>query len=666
MKQIVLDKLVIQNFKSVKSLTVEFFGSNINLIGVNGSGKSTVFDAFTWVLFGKDSQYRADSNKDFVIKPHTKDGQAIHNLETSVELLLKVDGQAIELRRVYKEVYTKKRGSEDKELTGHTTDYYVNGVPKKKSEYEEVINKEILTEDLFKVLTNVNYFPTMNWKDQRELLEKLATKTEEQIIEENPKLHPLKNELIMGRTVEDVVKIQKDAQRKINDKLSKVLPAELKALHEMEYSELDENYNNEANDKKLEESYKKLSDLESKLAVGMDTSKIAEYETAINQVESDIVKVEREIMEIEHNAKMQSNNDIQKEKGKLAELELYLKRLESDKKYLKEKIVSSKESIEDAEKKRIELLEEYKAIKAEVFQDTSCKYCGQVLPADKLEEAQAHFNKHQSERLEKNIEVGKKTKEDIEKYQKAIADFEKQISELELQIESTKGEIEVQKDAVKKLEDTPLEKLPEVKEKEQKLESYRARIELFKEQIEKLKKQNSNDLYAQARKEIQNEISLLNTRKAQFEMKRNNEEKIKKLEAEQKELQEKFEEAQKLINLCEEFRLVRAKALEDEVNNNFKLVKFQLFNELLNGAIEPTCVATYNGVLYPSCSTGEKINIGLDIINGLQKIYGVSAPIFIDNAEAVSNWLVETGSQLVKMFVDPEVKELKIMKEEVK
>lgn len=664
MKQIKLLNLLIINFKKIKELEVEFNGSNLNLIGVNGSGKSTVFDAFTWVLFGKDSQNRSDSNKDFEIKPRTPDGQPIHNLETTVELKLLVDENEVVLKRVYKEVYSKQRGSEERELTGHTTDFYINGVPKKKSEYEDFIKNEILSEEMFKALTNVNHFPNLNWKEQRDILEKLATKTEMEIIEENPMLHPLKDEMIMGRNVEDVIKIQKDIQKKINDQLKTGIPSQLKALHEMKYPNLEEGYNDEANEKKLEESYNKLSDVENKLASGSNQAEINELENAKAQIERDITKVEREIDTLEFEAKSKKLKEIQNEKGKLAELEYSLRNLHDKKKTLEERIENGNKAISDLENKKNELYDEYDAIVNEEFKDTNCSYCGQTLPGDKLEEAQEHFNKHKSERLEKNIQIGKETATKIKEYQAAVDGFKKNIQELETQIGLKEREIEDTRNLINGLEEKEIEKSPEVIEKEQLIEKYKSRLQVFVSQIKKAKEKGSNDLFVSARNEIKNEIQFLNTKKAEYQFKLQNKEKIEKLEEEQKELLRKHEQAEFLIKLGEKFRLIRAEALQEEVNNNFELVKFQLFNQLINGGIEPTCVATYKGVMYPSCSTGEKINIGLDIINGLQKIYGVSAPIFIDNAEAVSNWLVESNSQLVKMFVDPDVKVLEIQVEE--
>lgn len=663
MKQIRIEKISIQNFKKIKSLEIEVDGSNLNLVGVNGSGKSTVFDAFTWCLFGKDSQNRSDSNKDFVIKPHTQDGQPIHNLETSVELVLSIDGRQVQLKRVYSEVWAKKRGSEERELTGHTTEYFVNGVPRKKSEYEEFIKNEIIDENTFKSLTNVSYFTSLSWKEQRELLEKLATKTDMQIIDENPSLEPLRNELIFDRTVEDVIKMYKDSQKKINEQLSVSLPAQLKALHDLKYPNLEEHYNDAETDRKLNECFNKLSDIESKLASGYDLSQVHEYENGIAQIEKDIVKIERDILSIEHEAKMKRNSEIQNEKGKLAELEFKLKQLENEKKSTEERIQNGKNYVKELEEKINKLYEEYDKVELETFTENTCSYCGQTLPSEKLEELMAHFNKHKSERLEKIVEIGKQTRAELEKCQSGLTKLESELLRIKSEIEKIALEIETQRTRIVEVENAPFEKLPEVIEKEKLLDSYRSRIELFKKEIQKIKEKGSNDVLLNAKLEIQREINYLNSKKAEYQLKFQNEEKIRKLEQEQRDLQNKFEDAQRLISLGEKFRMIKANTLESQVNDNFKLVKFQLFNELLNGAIEPTCVATYNGVLYPSCSTGEKINIGLDIINGLQKIYGVSAPIFIDNAEAVSTWLVDCNSQLIKMFVDEKEKVLKIEKE---
>lgn len=161
MKTIFLKSLSLRNFKGIKRLDLSFTEHETNIYGANGTGKTTVFDAFTWLLFGKDSSDR----KDFNIKTLNPDGSNVEKMEHEVIAFISVDGEEKTLQRIYKENWVKKRGEADAELKGHETLFYINDVPKKASEYAKEIS-EIVDEQIFKLITNPNYFPAMKWQDQ--------------------------------------------------------------------------------------------------------------------------------------------------------------------------------------------------------------------------------------------------------------------------------------------------------------------------------------------------------------------------------------------------------------------------------------------------------------------------------------------------------------------
>ncbi|NNJ31627.1 hypothetical protein [Lacrimispora defluvii] len=59
-----------------------------------------------------------------------------------------------------------------------------------------------------------------------------------------------------------------------------------------------------------------------------------------------------------------------------------------------------------------------------------------------------------------------------------------------------------------------------------------------------------------------------------------------------------------------------------------------------------------NGVPFSSLNAGHRVVAGLDIITALQKIYGVTAPIFIDNAESVNDFNIpDMEGQLILLKV---------------
>ena len=183
-----LNRLVLRNFKGIREFTLDAQGGNVDVFGDNATGKTTLFDAFTWLLFDKDSS----NKKDFSIKTLDKSGAEQHGLEHEVEATLDIDGQEITLRKVYKEKWTKKRGSAQADFTGHTTDYYIDSVPVKKSEYEARI-AEIADEGVFKLLTSPTYFnEQLHWEKRRQiLLEVCGDLTDEEVISSNKALAEL-------------------------------------------------------------------------------------------------------------------------------------------------------------------------------------------------------------------------------------------------------------------------------------------------------------------------------------------------------------------------------------------------------------------------------------------------------------------------------------------
>ena len=189
MKRVILKELSLENFKGIKAFEGSF-GDTTDIYGENGTGKTTIADAFFWLLFDNDSE----DKKDFDIKPIDSGGNVMHGLESKVTGTLEIDGRLIILQKVYKEKWTKRRGESEKVFTGNETLYFVNDVPVKKSEYQDTI-KEIIQEDLFKLITNPLYFSTkLKWQERRNILMQILGDIEEQeVINSSVKLKELED-----------------------------------------------------------------------------------------------------------------------------------------------------------------------------------------------------------------------------------------------------------------------------------------------------------------------------------------------------------------------------------------------------------------------------------------------------------------------------------------
>ena len=239
--------LKLKNFKGIKDLEIVFDGKDTNIYGRNATGKTTVFDAFKWLFFDKDSNDR----KDFNIKTLDENNNPIHYLEHEVEATLIIDGQDMNFKKMLKEKWIKKRGQEQQEFSGHETNYWIDEVPIKKKDYEEKINS-IIPESLFKLITDPLFFNNqMSWKERRELLINISgsTITDDNILNSNEKFTTLKENLD-GRSIEDYNKVLAAKIKELNNDREKI-PIRIDELTNTLITEHNINYEDLENEKRM-------------------------------------------------------------------------------------------------------------------------------------------------------------------------------------------------------------------------------------------------------------------------------------------------------------------------------------------------------------------------------------------------------------------------------
>ena len=591
---------MLENFKGIKDLTIDFKDTT-NIYGDNAVGKTTIFDAYSWLLWDKDSLNR----KDFAIKPYDKDGKEVHNLESIVEGDFVFGDTDLTLKKIYKEVWTKKRGSTQAEFTGHTTDYYINAVPVKKKEYTERI-ASVISEDNFNLLSNPLYFNQILDKNKRRevILGLIEEVKPEDIIAKNKDLEDLDLETY---TVDELKKIAKDSARKINKDIESI-PARIDELDKSKIHDIDF----DALEFRKRSTLPAIKEIDEKLA---DASKMAEGMTEITAKITALQKEKSDLTEKYQNKRFEVNL---KNKNVLLEKEHDKLALEEAKKNI-EKL---KDLVEKAR-------EEWQEVHKEQYQgDFKCPTCGQDLLPDQIEKTMANFNKKKSEKLADIEEKAKDLKIKIEECEKLIAIYEvKEYKEEDLPIEPIRlKEIDKELDEAKsKLSDFSLDNKKDLLEKK---DSLNADLE---EINKKLSLQGQNEKI---------------------------DERIKELEGQEKELAKAYEEQQRIIYLCEEYTKAYVDLVSDKINDSFDMVKFKLFENQINGGITETCEATFEGVPYSDLNNAAKINAGLDVINSLSDKLDLKVPIFIDNAESV-NELIKTDTQLVRLVVSKD-KELRI------
>mgnify|MGYP001625111386 CR=1 FL=1 len=684
--KIQLLKMHVQNFKGCKDREITF-GDRTNIKGANATGKTTVFDSFTFLMFGKDSL----GNSKFDIRPLDADGNMINNLEISVEASIRVDDEEYSLKKTQKQVWRKKRGTDTTEFQGNVNEFEINGYPKSEKEFKSFI-AGIVDENIFNLVTNPNAFNALPWKEQREILMKFVgvMSDAEIALTYGDKYSLLIPELKIAST-DDILKKYTKAKNTLNKQMTEI-PARIdelskqiisvdvgalevqKAAKQAELKRVEDSLSggtdilekiNEYKNRVIEEKFK-LSELQNNANAELD-EKRRSARKSVNDADDKVTKTEREILDAEY-----LKEDYIKARD----------RAESEKtRYAEEWKEWKKKTFPD-----FEPLEDYAEPLPLTDKDLTCPTCGQALPEEvrkqriedreklcerlrkehdarceahkaKYEKDKDDFESHREKMLFEITEKGQKVADNVRAYQKQIDEQEKEISALKLQLECEKAELSKAKkdlDAIPAYADIFGEK---------NYIQIEGTIRGLENEIEELRKKTPDNAEAEARRDaIRDEISDI---EAQIKAADNTKvkERIAELEAEQKSIGQRIAEQEQMIDLTESFIRAKMNMISEKINEKFKVVRFSLFDIQINGGLKETCECTVNGVPYSSLNNGHRIIAGLDIIHSLSELYGVSAPVFIDNSEAISTGnFPEMDTQIIHLIVTDD-KELTVESE---
>jgi DNA repair exonuclease SbcCD ATPase subunit len=615
--EIKLMKLTLQNFKGVRNLAVEPQGQDLVFRGDNGTGKTTNLDGFLWLLFGKDSQGRSD----FALKTLDDQGREIHGLDHSVEAELLVDGKTVTLRKSYREKWTKKRGSPNSTLTGHTTEHFIDGVPCKKGEWDTKINS-LIDESTFKLLTSPTYFNSLHWEKRRQILLQVCGDIEDQdVIASNADLAKLPD-ILGDRSLEDHKKVVTARKREINKRLQEI-PA------------------------RIDELSKSMSDV-SEYSPRLIKDRIMELEQKIEQTKAgdgkaDLYRKKSEL-EAELSRLRTEADQAVRERTKGIQDELYKlqdqqAKAQREKSQASQDLEQTERSISQGQARMQELRTKYKEVAAKEAQaDDSCPTCGQGLPEDQVQAAIDRFNQGKAEQLRHINEEGKQLKTKVQEAESKKESLQQQLKDLAGQVEALHGQITDKQSELSQSQGQPSPNAERIRE-------VQAEIQGLNEQ---LSQENNQADTSGIEQELEQERGKLAT----IEGTKKSQARIQELKDEEKNLANEYEDLESQTYLMEQFVVSKVNLLEGKINSKFALARFKLFEEQINGGISETCETLYQGVPYGSgLNSGARTNVGLDIIRTLSDHYQVKVPVFVDNAESVTD-LINPGSQTIKLVVD--------------
>jgi len=646
-----LIRLTLRNFKGIREFTLEARGEDTNIYGNNATGKTTLADAFMWLLFDKDSQNR----KDFEIKTLGPDGEPEHGLEHTVEAKLQLpSGKLLTLKKVFAEKWTKKRGSATAEFTGHTTDHYLDGVPVKKKEYDEQI-VEIAGEQIFRLLTDPRYFnEVLHWQKRRELLLQVCGDVSDaEVIASKKELSKLAD-ILGNRTIEQHRKVIQARRSEINKELERI-PVRIDEV-KLGLPKIDDITNPDELPNDIAKLREQLRAKQEELAQAKAGGQVAEKTKELRMIEA-------QIMDLRNRHRQALDEKVGEKRRELASVQSEIYKTKSEITTKNNLIGSYEYEINALEEKMQKLREKWYEENARTFefnQSETCPTCGQPLPAEQIEAARekalADFNKAKAEKLEEINAEGKRTKllKDDKagnlsaiKYELEIA--EKKLADLEQKEAALKAEIK----AIMQGEQ-PVESTPEYVRLQKQHEE-------LQEQIRQAQADVSTTVAAIQKEadEISGAIQALEQAKARFEARESGLKRIEELKAEERKLAAEYEDLERQLYLTEEFIRTKVRLLEDRINSKFQMARFKLFDVLVNGGIEECCETTYNGVPYSNLNSGARLNVGLDIINVLADHFGFAPPVWVDNAESVTNILPTKGQQ-IRLVVSEKDKQLRV------
>lgn len=649
-KDIRVVRMILTNFKGIRSLEVNFDPEVTNIFGGNATGKSTMMDAFLWTLFGKDSQNRTDFN----IKTLDANGKALPKLEHEVVVVLSVDGVETVFRRCYKENWVKKRGTAKEVMDGHSVDYFVDDVPYGKREYDAKVSA-ICPEQLFRQITNPAYFPSLKMQEQRRMLFEIVggdiTNTDvfdELITIGNKDLYaPLINALNSGKTLDEYKKQIVSQKNKTKGEV-----ADIPGRIEENNRNMPEEEDWVALSSDIEEKENEIKNIDSLIA---DRSKADEEEADRRRgVRQQIDDKYGRMEEVKRQIKKVANIEHDKWYSDLSAKESEISNMKVDIHSLENRLSTLNRSLTEYQSQRNSLLTAYNIIKNEIFEvDNSrlvcptCKRTFEGMDYDtKLQEMQDAFQTNKSNRLKENIQKGTTIKVKIEDLQNQIKSLEQAIGEKKNLLSMLESEKQQLQNSEPKTVD-----VIEAVERNEKYISLKKEIETLEASLKTAYTPADVSEHINAKKALQEEIYTLKDRLSKREQIERTQKRINDLQSQLTNMQQQIADYEQIEASILDFMKSKVSLVEKRINSAFSYVQFRMFDTQVDGTEFDTCECMVDGTPYSDLNTAAKMNAGIDIINAICRAKGVTAPIWLDNRESVCN-LIPCASQVINLFVE--------------
>ena len=650
MKTAKLKSIHLLNFKGIHERSINFKDKTI-ISGANETFKSTVMIGYLWNLFGKDDKDRPATGKGaFGIKTLDKENNVIHNLSHEVETVWDIDGVELKLKRGLYETWTRPRNEATAVLTGHEGKYWVNDVGVTLAEYNNSIENSIVDEGTFKLISNPMHFNSLNWDRRRAIVFDVAGEITDidACLSDEKKFYHILAKLYEGVPLEKYMKEVKASILRLKGDLEAV-PIKIK----------------EAQRNTSTEGLIPKAELEKKIAKATNDIVMADKAMAdrfhikdawaeqIREVKEEIQSLESKLADAKMNAMSEWREAINIKKGKLqdakyAEIQAARKCDE-----LNEHIETYRNRIKSYGEE-LELIRKQYTERRESSFDPDSAVCGECgKPLDDVNKHALEFNSRRATHLNRLKSEGDGIHEKISHLKASIIESENSLNKHEAE------RVEFKTLVSKVTKEIEEDKEPQadpvfVQETEEKIAILRLKLKdepaVDVSDLEKKKeeaKKESVDLYQMLERHSQVDKA---------------HERIDELKVELREIGADLAEWEGKLDDIKEVQSIRVNMMEQSIDEKFEGVKFRMFNRQANGELDPTCTALVPGevglVPWHDANNAGQIRSGISISNSLSKHYGISLPLFVDNAEAirtkgktVEESLPETHMQMIAMYV---------------
>lgn len=687
-KQVKIRRIALANFKGLRNVAVDFGDTATTISGHNGTGKTTIADAFAWLLWGKDSEGNSDTK--FGIKTTDANGDFIPDLEHEVIGNFDITDTEtwevtnVELRRVYVEEWRTPKGETERVLKGHRTDFFYNGVPlKTKTEYDAKV-AAIIPEELFKVLTDPYYFLTLHWKAQRELLLQIAgTIDDSTVAATRADFAGLLNR-VTGKTMEEYKKEVSTRRSKIEAQLDKIPTRKDEATRNTpvapDYAAL------EAEKSRIESE---LTQIDAATTSAAEANRVAyeqaaKIQTQINEKRSQqqtalfnaIEAARTQAYEANKTADDAARSLSQVQSEERSEAAFYNR----ERQRIADDINRAEQRKKGYEVQKTDLIARWNAVNEAEYQEkeyttagpllcpifghhcadpdaTNRHKCDAATAAEQFRANQAKereaFYAEQTKQLDRMDEEGQELNRLIEaqdteiaRLQKEAADLEKAHADKAAGYAAKKQEYEATIATHPRISTNPVikgEDLPAWVALQNEIDQLTAQLPQAATQTDTADLRKRKGELTARLDGIKQKLGLRAIIEASAA-------RIAELDKEAATLAQEKAALQIEEDLIDDFVKDRMAEVERRVNGLFSRVRFKMYKPLVNGEEEPDCVAFVEGTRYQDKNHAGQINAGLDVINTLCTYHGVTAPIFVDNAESVNDF-IPTKGQLIKLVV---------------